>query len=173
MTNDFYQATSSNSVITYSSSLIPTPVVLQGFSVDTMLEVEDVDNVEVEIGLDGAIQSYVKPVLLPFKITFMAGSPSITDLNAVQDAQSSTGLVVNGELNVYIPAINRTFNYKDFIIKSANGGYGLGDKVKERTFNCVSRLPNQQTIPSNLPSQVSTQISRIIGKSADRIGSLF
>ncbi len=170
---NFFQATSSNCVITYSSSAIPNPIVLQGFSVDTMLEVEDVDNVEVEIGLDGAVQSHIKPVLLPFKITFFAGSPSITDLSAVQDVQTNTGLVVAGELNVYIPSINRTFNYRHFVIKSANGGYGLAQKVKDRTFNCVSRLPNQSIIPSNLPGAVAAQLSRIIGKGTDSIAGLF
>ena len=169
----FLQATSSNAVLSYSSNLIPQVIILQAFNVDNMLEVEEVDNVEVEIGLDGAMQSYVKPVLLPFKLTFFAGSPSITDFEAVQDAQTSTGMVVRGELNIYIPSINRNFTYKDFIIKTANTGYGLANKVKDRTFNCVSRLPNQQTIPSNLPNVVSAQLSRIIGKSTDSIAGIF
>lgn len=170
---NFFQATSSNAVLTYSSSLIPNVAVLQGFNVDNILEVEDVDNVEVEIGLDGAMQAYIKPILLPFKLTFFAGSPSIVDFEAIQDAQTSTGLVIRGELNIYIPSINRNFTYKDFIIKTANGGYGLANKVKDRSFNCVSRLPNQQTIPSNLPSVVSNQISRIVGKGTDSIAGFF
>jgi hypothetical protein len=138
----YLQATSKNIIMTFSCTpIIPTPEPIKGFSVENILELDDVESVGYEVGLDGISNVYVKPVIVKGKITLLPGSTGVAVFRKVQEYQVNTGLVIAGSLFVGLPSMLTGQTFNEFVITSAFKGFEAGDKVKDVVFSFTAQVP--------------------------------
>lgn len=79
-------------------NLFPVPQKLQGYSTDDSFSVEDVQPMEVQMGVDGQLSAGYVPYATPVTFTFQADSPSIAMFDTVLEAQKAAkeGFIFDG-----------------------------------------------------------------------------
>jgi len=115
MASTQYQVGTSQTVVTFVSKTINTPITLEGFA-DASFDITPVKNVERTIGTDGKVKNAVYPVLVEGKVTFFAGSPSVEKINAILTAQTNTGTDQDaGTLTITNAIMGKTYVLEGFM----------------------------------------------------------
>lgn len=82
--------TTANSAVTVVvRGLFPVPQHLQGYATDDSFATEDVNPMEVQMGVDGQLSAGFVPYSTAITFTFQADSPSIAMFDTVLEAQKS------------------------------------------------------------------------------------
>ena len=91
-------------------------IYFDGFSVDSILEAEQIFYKKVEIGLSNDIQVSITPALWSGKLTLFAGSPTLDILYAMLAYEQLTKLAISGVLVASLPAIAKTITVNNCTI---------------------------------------------------------
>lgn len=103
--------TSANAVLTLSvTDFLPVPQRIQGFATDDIFSVGRVAPVETMMGIDGNLSAGFLFTEKKMEITLMAGSPSNSFFDAVQQAQEAAvqPLTITGVLT--LPSRGKSYN---------------------------------------------------------------
>lgn len=111
--------TSSNAIIIYKDNmLVKAGMKLTKFATDQSLTSDEVAVAETRMGVDGKMAVGYTPNITPVTIQFEADSPSWRLIEQSLSIARQANTVVECELIVTIPAIAKTYNYKNGAIKS-------------------------------------------------------
>jgi hypothetical protein len=141
-----YIVTAKNSIIAITSTLLPTPLVLQGFSSENILAIPDVDIIKSTIGLDGQLARSVTAKQIEGSFSFFAGSPSLTAFYQIQQAVYISGIPFVGTMSVTLLGLAQGFTFPEFTIISAPKGFELADEVKPVTIKWSCLMPNYASL---------------------------
>ncbi len=111
--------TSANAVLALSIDTIFTaPQQIQGFGVDDAWDAEQVNNAEIQLGVDGLMSVGWLPTLIKLPITVQANSPSIEifDTWVQTENQNQEKLFANGTLSA--PALGKLWTLTQGIISN-------------------------------------------------------
>lgn len=169
--------TSKNAKLTFVTTTGVT-INFQDFAADSMMGVDDVENVVSKIGIDGRIARYVKSVLISGNLKFLATSPTVAEIDQLLIAQTEESTPVTGVLTSVIVATGKTYVYDDFCILSAPKGRALGESVEDVTYKWDSNIPNISSNPSaslGLIDRVRNGLSNLanIKSTTEKINNLF
>lgn len=110
--------TAANAVITLAvANLFPTPVQLQGFAADNIYDMDNVDQVETAMGVDGILSGGF--VFNPVNQTFVlqADSPSIAFFETWAATQKQAKDVYTANGSTTLPSVGRSYvSTKGFLI---------------------------------------------------------
>lgn len=102
--------TAANSVLLLSvTSLFPAPVQLQGFAMDDVFDIENVNPVETQMGVDGRLSAGFVPQPIVQNIMIAADSPSNDIMEAWYLAMQSIREVYVANGSVVLPSVRRAF----------------------------------------------------------------
>lgn len=111
--------TSSNAIIVYKDNmLVKAGIPLVKFSTDQSLTSDEVAVAETRMGVDGKMAVGYTPNITPVTIMFEADSPSWRLIEQSLSIARQANTVVECELIVTIPALVKTYVYKNGAIKS-------------------------------------------------------
>lgn len=111
--------TSSNAIIIYKDNmLVKAGMPLVKFSTDQSLTSDEVAIAETRMGVDGKMAVGYTPNITPVTIMFEADSPSWRLIEQSLSIARQANTVVKCELIVTIPALVKTYVYKNGAIKS-------------------------------------------------------
>lgn len=111
--------TSSNAIIVYKDNmLVKAGMPLVKFSTDQSLTSDEVAVAETRMGVDGKMAVGYTPNITPVTIMFEADSPSWRLIEQSLSIARQANTVVECELIVTIPALVKTYVYKNGAIKS-------------------------------------------------------
>ncbi len=86
-----------------------SPIVLKGYNVDTAYDTENVEPVEVQIGVDGFTGAGYTPYLTKQTIEFLANSPSIALFEAWEETQKFAQEAYPASCTIIIPSISKIY----------------------------------------------------------------
>lgn len=132
--------TSKDAVFIFVADQLNYPTVIKGFAKDAMIEFDNYEDVETDIGADGQPIEFSKAILLTGKFTLQPTSETIPFIESIQTAQKN-GYPVTGTLTIQYKSINKVWILTNFVIKS-----GI------RPFNAKARLEDIELAFSCLPS---------------------
>ncbi len=89
--------------------VFPSALLLQGYNVDNAFDTEQVEPVEVQIGVDGLSGAAYLPYLIKQSISFLANSPSIQIFDAWAEAMRSAREAYPANGKIIIPSIGRIY----------------------------------------------------------------
>ena len=111
--------TSSNAIIVYKDNmLVKAGMPLVKFSTDQSLTSDEVAVAETRMGVDGKMAVGYTPNITPVTIMFEADSPSWRLIEQSLSIARQANTVVKCELIVTIPALAKTYVYRNGAIKS-------------------------------------------------------
>jgi len=82
--------TANSAVSVVVRGLFPVPQHLQGYATDDSFATEDVNPMEVQMGVDGQLSGGFVPYATPITFTLQADSPSIAMFDTVLEAQKAS-----------------------------------------------------------------------------------
>lgn len=128
-----YNITAANSSLVLAcDTVIPSGVVLSGFSADLMFEEGEVAFAEDRIGVDGKLAAGWLPSVHTVKIALEAGSESHTYLEMIMRAQNANRTLYKCTLVATIPSIRRVYTWTGGVLKSGTAS-PAAHKVLEPT----------------------------------------
>ena len=142
------QASSLNSLLILSCPIpgvLPVPVPLTGFGVSDMLTIDDSEPTNVDVGLDGGLIVYTRPVVVTGRMTFAPNNPATKTIINIQK-RNQTGYIIPLVLTVTDYNGFWEYNYSNFFITSAFKGYELRERVQDWTASFKASLPNTSII---------------------------
>lgn len=111
--------TSANSVVTIAqSTLYPSGVNLQGYSVDKAWSTDALEIAEVQKGVDGRTTAGYIFNTVKMTFQFQADSPSIQVFQSVQQAQRAARDIYYLSGNIEIPATGQTYSLVKGILRT-------------------------------------------------------
>ncbi len=111
--------TSSNAIIVYKDNmLVRAGMPLRKFATDQSLTSDEVTIADTRMGVDGKMASGYTPNITPVTIMFEADSPSWSIIDQSISIAKQAQTVVECELVVTIPALAKTYVYRNGAIKS-------------------------------------------------------
>ena len=129
---------SANQVLTLTvAGLFPSPVTIQGFSVDSYYESEAVDIAEVQMGVDGRLSGGVVRNPVPLTIELQADSPSRGFFAAIYDAMDLKGDMYWMNGTITHPATGETYALTRGILVSRPKFASAGKTLKPMTHKIV------------------------------------
>lgn len=169
--------TSKNAKLTFVTKTGST-IVFQDFAADSMMGIDDAENVVSKIGIDGAIARHVKSVLLTGTLKFLATSPSVAEIDQLLMTQTEEETPIPGVLTAVLVSTGQTYVYDNFCIISAPKGRALTESIEDVTYKWDSGLPNTSRNPSaslGLLDRVRNGMNNFadIKSTADKIKNLF
>ncbi|RTK96086.1 MAG: hypothetical protein EKK64_04995 [Neisseriaceae bacterium] len=169
--------TSKNSVITFKPKNSPS-ITFKSYATDSMMGIDDVENVVSKVGIDGYIARYMKSVLLTGTFKFIASSPTVSEIDKLLEVQTEQSTPISGVLTVVIPATGKTYVYDDLCFLSAPKGRELDEAIKDVTYKWDSGMPNIQTNTSGINSiidNVKNGLSALsdVASAAEKINRIF
>jgi len=142
-----YNATSINADITFIyAPYQPAPIPIEGFEVENLFEVDEVLNVDVEIGLGGNLNSWISNKLVEFKLHLFPDSISVTLLDLISFQQTQTKVPGSGVIVVSAPSIKKVITYPNVLLLNAFSGFRFSTKIENRTYTFKSNLPIVATL---------------------------
>lgn len=92
--------TANSAVSLIVRGLFPVPQQLQGYATDDSFATEDVQPMEVQMGVDGKLSAGYVPYATPITFTFQADSPSTAMFDVVLEAQKAQkeGFIFDGTI---------------------------------------------------------------------------
>jgi len=114
-----YNITAANASLVLScETVIPSGVVLSGFSADLMYEESEVTLAEDRMGVDGKLAAGWLPAIRTVKISLEAGSESHNYMEMIVRAQNANRTIYKCTLVATIPAIRRVYTWTNGCLKS-------------------------------------------------------
>lgn len=102
--------TAANSVLLLSiADLFPIPQQLQGFAVEDVFDVDNIDSAETAMGVDGKLSAGWVPMAVKQGITIQADSDSIVIFENWYSAQQAARELYFATMSVYLPAVERKY----------------------------------------------------------------
>lgn len=130
--------TAANSVITLSQlTLFPTPVQLQQFAADDVTDIESVNVLEHQMGVDGVLSFGFVWAPRMQTITLKADSPSIAFFDTINTQQEAAqdAYPLNGTIT--LPAIGKTFALTNGALESYKPMPGVKKLLQQQSFRLV------------------------------------
>ena len=134
ITNKTITSANATGVVTFGSDLFPVPVLLEGFSTDAAVELDDFKPVEGTMGVDGQMAFGYVPTPRVIKITFQANSPSLDLFAAVLDLQDTLGDVIRSDMVFALPALGRLYTGTNGAITSGKNMPSAKKKLEPVTI---------------------------------------
>ncbi len=111
--------TSANaSAILTVESLYPSGIVLEQFSIDQGIIMEDVQYSVSRMGIDGKMTSGFIPSIKSVNIVLEASSPSLVALTQLAEMMVQNKTTYACNLMVEIPALSKSFNFSNGVLES-------------------------------------------------------
>lgn len=116
---DFFDVTSANvQIILACEDLYTSGVKLEGFSADSVMTADGVDQSENRRGVDGRMVSGVVKNIQPVSIVLEANSPSLEVFETIRDAMSANCKPYELTLTVFVPALEKTIVFRRGALKN-------------------------------------------------------
>ena len=116
---DYFDVTSANvQIILACEDLYPSGVKLEGFSADSVMTADGVDQSENRRGVDGRMVSGVVKNIQPVSIVLEANSPSLEVFETIRDAMSANCKPYELTLTVFVPALEKTIVFRRGALKN-------------------------------------------------------
>lgn len=113
--------TSVNSTFTLViKNLYPTPLTLQGYSVDDAFAGEDIDTAQVQMGVDGFLAAGYVPVEKRVTIMLQANSPSMDIFDNWQAAQTTIRELYEASGTIAMPSLGSVYAFTKGYLTSAS-----------------------------------------------------
>ena len=111
--------TSADVVLTIAvAGLFDTPVRVQQFKTDSILDLDEIVMGEGRMGVDGFLSAGIIKQPIPFKIHLEATSDSLSVFEQWYSTEKTTGKKLPATINVTYPAVSKSFTLnKGFLMK--------------------------------------------------------
>jgi hypothetical protein len=130
--------TAANSVIMLAvNGVFSNPQQLQQFSADDVFDLEDIDNAETMMGVDGILSGGKIYVEIPWTITLMANSPSNQVFDQWAAYEISTNDVTTATMNIQLPGLGYKWVYSNGFLKKRSPAPSAKKIVQPRKFTIV------------------------------------
>lgn len=135
-----------NATLTISSDLFQVPYEISGFAEDDVISVDDVQNVNSLIGVDGNVSHWVEHVLVNLTITLTPNSPAIPDfMDLIAATSVISGSVPVLKLQLVLPGLG-LFIFRDAALHTPILPPTVQKRLSDRQFVFTSRLPEKMGI---------------------------
>jgi hypothetical protein len=142
-------ATASDFILTVASPLNTVPIVLaEGFGINQVIQIDDVEDVDTEMTMDGIMTVAYRPRIIVGKITLQAnatGTKSLIDFlkpKKILKAPPPATITVTSPSNFY------TATYNGCVFVTKYKGYEALEKLQEVTFTFHASDINETTLGS-------------------------
>lgn len=117
--SDNMDITSANArAILIVDKLFPAGIVLQQFSTDQSVSMDEMTIVEDRMGVDGKLVAGYTPGIYPITIILEASSPSAAALSQVWQAMKTAKKIYKCTLIVSVPSIGKNYTWSTGVMKS-------------------------------------------------------
>jgi hypothetical protein len=147
----YLNATAGDVLITITTPLSSVPTILaEGFGENEILEIDDVEDLEVAMTMDGSIVTSYKPKPIVGKITLQANATGKLKLKEIVDKQKLIRAGYPVTINVTSPSnlYNSTYTNAFFTTKYKGGEFA--DKFRQVTFTFSAAQVDETALGSVL-----------------------
>ncbi len=117
MTFNNITSSNSNAILTVEE-LFPAGIILEQFSMDQSILLEEVTFTESRMGVDGKMASGYVPSIKTITIHLEASSPSYPLLSKVGEVMSQNRSIYPCTLVITVPSINKVYTFFNGVMKS-------------------------------------------------------
>lgn len=132
-----------NATLTISADVFPVPYEISGFAEDDVISIEDVQNVNSLIGVDGNVSHWLEHVLVTLTVTLTPNSEAI---NGFMDLIAATSVISGSvpvlKVQLVLPGLG-LFVFRDAALRTPVLPPTVQKRLADRQFIFVSRLPEK------------------------------
>ncbi len=142
-------ASASDVILTIKTALNSVPTVLaQGFGINEILQIDDVEDMETDMTIDGTMTAWHRPRKITGKITLQANATGTKSLIALINEQKKFKAANPATLTVLSASNYYTAVYNNVIFKTKFKGFEFTDQILPVVFAFDASDLNETTLGS-------------------------
>lgn len=144
-------ATASDVVITVTTALNSIPTLLsQGFGINEVIQMDDVEDMDTDMTIDGTMIVWRRPRKIIGKITLQAKTPGTDSLIELLQVQKDLNAPNPATLTVFSKSNFYTATFNNVIFTTKFKGYDYGEYLQPVVFTFHAAELNQKILSSAL-----------------------